>query len=405
MKKKKNASSNISTNMPKALLKIKKLFLLCLLVALPVHGDEATYTLRGFDARIQRGIDLIYNLHFDEADAHFAAIIKADPENPLGYFFSAMVAWWRVLIDLENRTHDEAFYKKLEQCIAVCDQRLKEDPLDFDAILFKGGAIGFRGRLRGDRNQYIKAARDGLRSLSLLDKSRQLEPSNKDILFGQGLYNYFAKVMPKRHAIIRPVMIFLPDGDRELGLEQLRQVAKEGLYARTEAAYFLAQIYRIFENDSNASLPYLQTLYARYPTNALFHRYTARTLVEVGRWPEAIALYGQYTKRHYDGQTGYHVYGHIEARYYLGRYAFFRRQYAKAREEFLIVDQLMEDSPRESDLAYAALANLYLGMAADTQKNLPEAQTRYKKVLELPEYDGSHKRAKRFLKKSYSAKK
>ncbi|MFT7695890.1 MAG: hypothetical protein ACI8P2_004526 [Candidatus Latescibacterota bacterium] len=65
----------------------------------------------------------------------------------------------------------------------------------------------------------------------------------------------------------------------------------------------------------------------------------------------------------------------------------------------------MEDSPRESDLAYAALANLYLGMAADTQKNLPEAQTRYKKVLELPEYDGSHKRAKRFLKKSYSAKK
>ncbi|MFT5377139.1 MAG: hypothetical protein ACI906_003977, partial [Candidatus Latescibacterota bacterium] len=102
--------------MPKALLKIKKLFLLCLLVALPVHGDEATYTLRGFDARIQRGIDLIYNLHFDEADAHFAAITKADPENPLGYFFSAMVAWWRVLIDLEDRTHDEAFYKKLEQC-------------------------------------------------------------------------------------------------------------------------------------------------------------------------------------------------------------------------------------------------------------------------------------------------
>ena len=68
--------------------------------------------------------------------------------------------------------------------------------MNFEAILFKGGAIGFRGRLRGDRSQYLRAARDGLRSLPLLQKSRQLEPTNKDILFGQGIYHYFAEAMP-----------------------------------------------------------------------------------------------------------------------------------------------------------------------------------------------------------------
>lgn len=390
--------------MPKAPLKIKTLVLLCLLVSAPAYCAETAYTIRGYDERIQHGIDLIYGLHFDEADAHFAAIRAADPHNPLGYFFSAMVTWWRVLIDLDDRTHDEAFYAQLERCIEVCDQRLKEDPLDFDAILFKGGAIGFRGRLRGDRDQYVQAARDGLRSLPLLTKSRQLEPSNKDILFGQGLYNYFAKVMPERHAILRPVMIFLPDGDRELGLQQLRQVASEGLYARTEAAYFIAQIYRIFENDSNAALPYITELFARYPSNALFHRYAARTLVEVGRWPEGIALYEQYIQRHRKRQTGYHVHGNIEARYYLGRYAFFIRRYAEARADFLAVDQLTEESERERDLAYTALANLYLGMIADLENDAREAQTRYEKVLDLPEYANSHKRAKTYLIEPYANK-
>ena len=129
--------------------------------------------------------------------------------------------------------------------------------------------------------------------------------------------------MPQRHAIIRPVMAFLPDGDRQRGLDQLREVAEHGRYARAEAAYFLAQIYRIFERDDRAALPYLQSLYAQYPDNALFHRYAARNLIEVGRWSEGYALYQSYVDRSREEYTGYHVHGRIEALYYLGRYAFF----------------------------------------------------------------------------------
>ena len=364
-------------------------------------GQE-TYTLRDFDERIQRGIDLIYNLHFDEADAHFADIISADPDNPFGYFFGAMVSWWRVLVDLDDRSHDEAFYEQLARCVAVCDRRLEQNPLDFDAILFKGGAIGFRGRLRGDREEYLQAARDGLRSLPLLEKSRQLEPSNRDILFGQGIYNYFADVMPQRHAIIRPVMVFLPDGDRQLGLQQLREVAEEGRYARTEAAYFLAQIYRIFEEDPNAAQPYLQALYARYPRNALFHRYAARNLIEVGRWAEGCDLYRNYVERSTAGQTGYHVHGRVEALYYLGRFAFFQRDWEGAQQQLASVDRLTKESKRERDLSYAALANLYLGMLADLRSDTIEAQQRYARVLDLPAHGNSHVRAQRYVQTPYA---
>jgi hypothetical protein len=375
--------------------------LAALLLEVGPAAAEEGYTLRGYDARLQQGIDLIYGLRFGEAERHFAAIIAAEPDNPLGYFLRAMVAWWQVLIDLDSQEHDARFYALLEECIRVCDRRLEKDPLDFDAILCKGGAIGFRGRLRGDRGEYLKAAGDGLRCLPLLEKSRKLEPTNKDILFGQGLYNYFAQVMPERHPILRPVMVFLPEGDRQLGLAQLKEVARQGMYARSEAAYFLAQIYRVFEDNKLAALHYLEELYERYPDNALFHRYTARTLADLGRWERAVALYEEYVRRSEKGQAGYHVHGRLEAHYYLGKHGFFKRRYAEAERQFAAVDSLGRDGQRARDQAYVALANLYLGMAHDAQGRRSEAVARYQRVLSLPAQGDSRELAGKYLREPY----
>ena len=367
----------------------------------PTDVKSESYSLRGFDSRIQEGIDLIYGLHFQSADNHFLEIIESDPANPLGYFFRAMVAWWRVLIDLEDESHDENFYVLLERCIEVCNARLKNDPFDFDSVLFKGGALGFRGRLRGDRGDYLGAARDGLRALPLLNKSREMEVTNKDILFGQGLYNYFADVMPKRHKILRPIMFFLPDGDREMGLEQLRIAAHEGRYAKAEAAYFLAQIYRVFEEDFNSSLPYLESLYRRYSDNALYHRYLARNLVEVGQWERGSRLYSDYIKCVRAGNPGYHVHGEIESHYYLGRLAYFKKNWGSARDHFLALENLLSVPLRKRDLAFASLANLNLGMIADRLSQREEAIGFYTRVLDLPSYSDSHSKAQRFLERPF----
>ncbi len=363
--------------------------------------DTSTYTLRGYDERIQYGIDLIYNLKFKAADRYFERVIAADPDNPLGHFFLAMVTWWRVLVDLDDRAHDEAFYKLLEKCIKVCDQRLKQDRDDFDAILFKAGAIGFRGRLRGDRGQYLRAANDGLKSLPLLKRSRRMEPTNKDILFGRGIYNYFAAVMPREHPIIRPVMWFLPDGDREKGLQQLREVAEEGRYARSEAAYFLAQIYRVFERNNHKALPYLEKLYSRYPDNALFHRYTARVLADLGRWKRSVPLYQEVVRRSREGRAGYHVRGHMEALYHLGKFAFYQRRLKEAEERFTAVNSLGSGQGKEGDNGYVVLGHLLLGMTYDLQGERAAAVACYEQVGKLDNQGDNHKLARQYLETPY----
>ena len=363
-------------------------------------------TARHHDARIQYGIDLIYSLEFDRAEAFFDSVIVAETDNPVGYFFRAMTAWWRVLIDLDDRSHDEAFYQHLKQCIKICDQRLKEDPNDFDAILFKGGSIGFRGRLRGDRGQYLKAANDGRRCLPLLKRSRTLEPDNKDILFGQGIYNYFAAVVPDQFPIVKPIMWLLPDGDKEEGIRQLEEVAREGRYARTEALYFLAQIYRLFEKDNQRALPYMEALFQSYPQNALFQRYLARVRVETGHWDEALPLYKDYIQRYAANQTGYHIRGSIEAHYYIGRRAFIHRRLPAALAAFGQIDRLaalLADEPSEHIHGYIALANLYLGRTYDLLGERENAIACYRQVKKLKQYRNTHKMAAQYLKKPYQA--
>ncbi|HCV26255.1 MAG TPA: hypothetical protein QF604_01845 [Candidatus Latescibacteria bacterium] len=367
----------------------------------PAVAQSGPLTMRGEqDTRIQQGIDLIYQLQLDEAALYFEQIIDADPDNPLGHFFRAMVGWWRVLIDLEDTRHDEEFYRLLQACIDVCDRRLEVDPDDFDAILFKGGAIGFRGRLRGDRGQFVRAARDGLRCLPLLDKSRSLEPTNKDILFGQGIYNYFAEVIPKRYPIVRPVMLFLHKGDRQLGLTQLRDVAEGGRYARAEARYFLAQIHKVFEVDHLRALPYLEDLHHQYPDNALFHRYRARTLVTIGRWGEGVAQYEQVVERSRRAAPGYHTRGLIEALFYIGKDAYRRRDDAMVIDSMTQVEVLSvslgEDLETQAARGYTSLANLYWGMVLDMAGHRSEAMERYDRVLRLPAQGKSHTLARRY---------
>ncbi|MFH1567522.1 MAG: tetratricopeptide repeat protein [Gemmatimonadota bacterium] len=362
-------------------------------------------TARGYDQRVQDGIDLIYRLRFAEADAHFARFMAAEPDNPLGYFFYAMVDWWRVLVDLEDHSHDEAFYRRVARCIEVCDRRLEAEPDNFDAILFKGGAIGFRGRLRGDRAQYLGAAHDGLACLPLLKRSRLMEPTNKDILFGQGIYNYFRVVIPQRYPVVQAVTWMLEAGDRDLGLRQLEEVAREGQYARAEALYFLAQIHRLFENDPGTALRYLEQLHERYPENALFHRYRARALVDLGRWDQGMALYRDAIRRAEQGQPGYHLRGHIESLYYVGKGAFMRGRYAEVVEVMSAADRLSAglegDAEARNLRGYVPLAKLYLGMALDALGRRAEARAQYARVLDLPRFGSSHNLARKYLEQAY----
>ena len=93
------------------------------------------------------GLALLYNMEFEKARSIFDEIDQRYPNHPVGPFLNGLNIWWRILIDLSDTSHDDAFFQAMNETIDRCEEILDGDPGNFDATFFKGAALGFRARL------------------------------------------------------------------------------------------------------------------------------------------------------------------------------------------------------------------------------------------------------------------
>ena len=354
------------------------------------------------DTHVQKGIDLLYNMELDRARAEFDAVIKLRPEEPVGYFFQAMVEWWDILAYYNDESQDQKFNDLLDKVIDMCEKRLDRNPNDLAALFFKGGAVGFRGRLRVDRGKWLGAANDGLVALPLVQKAYALDPKNEDVLLGIGVYNYYADIIPDRYPFVKPLMLFFPGGDRKKGLEQLKEASERAKYAKVEASYILMQNYFMYEKEYLKAYEIARSLSDRYPRNPVFYRYLGRCLVSIGRLAEANDVFKEIEKRFTMRQLGYDDYDGREASYYIGRFEFIGSRYANALRYFYSCDSLSRILDKEGSSGFMAMANLHIGMIYDLQKKRQDAIEQYRKVLDMKEYESSRADAQKYIGKPYS---
>ena len=355
------------------------------------------------DQRVQQGIDNLYNFDFYKAESDITEVINLRPEHPVGYFFRAMIQWERIISNFDDDSQDEKLYQLLDVVIGMCEKRLDENPKDVTALFFKGGAVGFRGRLRGNRGKWLGAANDGIVALPLVRKAYELEPNNYDVLLGIGIYNYYAVVIPDKYPIVKPVMIFFSSGDRKKGLEQLRQASLYAKYAKVEATYFLMQNYFMFEKDYTHALELAGKLHEKYPNNSMFHRYLGRCLVSMGYLGEANDIFIDIVKRYSQKQRGYDTYDAREAFYYIGKFEFMAGRFDPALHNLYKSDELSRKLDKDEASGFMSLANLIVGMIYDAQGKRQYAVKQYNKVLTMKEYESSHRDAKKYLEKPYTS--
>jgi tetratricopeptide (TPR) repeat protein len=372
-----------------------------LLLILPATASAQWVSDPAVEKKIQRGIDAIYNMQFEKADSVFAEVIRWNPEHPIGYFFQAMSQWWRILTNFDDESQDQKFYDMLDKVMTLCEDRLDKNPNDVTALFFKGGAVGFRGRLRANRSKWVGAANDGLVALPIVQKAYKLEPKNDDVLLGIGIYNYYADVIPDQYPFVKPFMLFFPGGDRKKGLQQLEEAAKHAKYASVEANYFLMQNYFLYEKDfAKASVIAIQ-LNKKYPENPVFHRYLGRCYISLGRLGEANDVFLEIEKRFRKKQTGYDDYDGREAYYYLGKYYFLTGTMNQALRNFYSSDSLSRIVDKDGASGFMSLTNLMVGMIYDTQNQRSAAIEQYKKVLDMKEFENSRRDAELYLHQPY----
>lgn len=374
---------------------MKNLILLILLLNTLLFAQSSD-----FDSLVNSGIKQIYNIKFEDAEKTFRNLIADYPNHPAGRFFLAMIDWWKILLDIDNETYDDIFFQKLEDVIFQCDQILKNDPENVDALFFKGGAIGFRGRLRSVRDSWLKAADDGREALPIVERAAKLDPDNLDVQLGFGIYNYYAAVIPEEYPMIKPLMIFFPSGNKEEGIRQLRNTAFNGKYAKYEARYFLMTIYYRYESNPYLAEEFARMLVEDFPDNPSFQRWLGRIYVRQGKMQLADSLFKDVLRKANENFYGYNFPASLrEANYYVGYNYKLNNEPDSARIYLQRCVEISEQIDKDEESGFLINSILYLAQISESKNLFEEAISYYERLLKMRDWGNSHSIAQYSLKR------
>lgn len=380
---------------------LRRALLVCLFVAasFPATAQWAAMSTDA-DSLVQLGTKAVYNVEFEKAQDIFDEVIRRYPQHPAGYFLDAMIDWWRIAIGQRSPAVDAKFLAKLLKVISVCDENLTTNPKDITSMFFKAGALGYRGRFNATNNNMLSAAEDGRVALGLLNDCQKVAPGNHDILLGTGLYNYWASVLPEKYPALKPVMIFLPKGDKVIGLAQLKAAARQARYAAVEAKVVLVQAYFDFEKNALEAIDFARDLNQSYPRNPAFHRAYGRCLVALGPIDSAAVVWRDILNHCLDKWPGYNRNAAREALYYIGVSLMIRGDLDKALTYFYKCDEACRKIDEDAT-GFIIKTNLKIGQIYDMLGKRDLAIKQYKKLLSWSDNNGSHADAERYLQTPY----
>ena len=343
-------------------------------------------------------MNAMYNFDFKEANKQYHWLQQKYPENPLSYFLLGLNEWWKMMPDTDVEDFDDRFHYYMDTTILIAESMIDIPEKRIEGAFFLAATYGFKGRFYSDRGKWGKAASAGRSSLKYLEISREYSYLSPELLFGDALYNYFAVWIPENYPILKPVLAFFPDGNKELGLQQLREVSANAFYTRIEAQIFLMQILANDKQDYRASLAIAQYLYEHYPDNPYFHRYYARYLYSLHRYTKMEPVAKEILVRLDSGRFGYEATSGRYAAFFLGQSYHGKGDNEKAEHYYAMAVEFSRQK-EAMETGYCLHSLLSLGKIAIADDRKKDAKVYFKKVKKYAERKQSvYKEAKKLLK-------
>jgi tetratricopeptide (TPR) repeat protein len=354
------------------------------------------------DELIVKGMDYVYKVQFDSAQAIFRNIIKQDPKDPTGYFLLSMNEWWKIYPNRNDESHDEAYRDAVDKTIEACDEKLSANENDEWALFIKGGVIGYRGFLNALRDNWLNAVDDGKAGLQLLQRCTEINPNNKDAILGLGIYNYAVEYVTDRFPFLKAVLFLFPKGNKELGLTQLKDCMENAKFAKVEANVALCYINLSYERNYGESEKQALRFYNLYPQNSVAEKFLARSYAGLAKWNESYITWKSILDKIDSNRAGYDkTFLRREALYYLGSSSLRLGKPDDAISYYQQSVDLSKQIEKDKDTPELVFSTLGIGMAHDMKGNRPEAIKYYDFVLNLKEIDNSRQLAQTFKDNGY----
>ncbi len=343
--------------------------------------------------QILRGIDLIYEREFNDAEDLFRKVIAKSQDKPAGYFYLAMVSWSRLASGFWSPENVKEFKKRIDHAIEVAEVRVDKDGADSYDFFYLGGALGFKGRFELMKGNWISSfflARDAIEALKIC---LEMDPDNKDVLLGLGTFDYYTA---RLSGVLKFLTYFLLHrGDIEKGLKKLTIASKEAIYSATEAKTVLLYIYLFGEQDFTKALDLSTELAERYRKNQRFQVLRGVSYIRLEMDPQYREMVSELRLKSTQASNR-EVASMWERRalYLESIHDLFHGLYPEARSR---LKKILDHPDPENDPTMIAWPLTKIGMSYDLENNRDEATKYYDQVLNMENGSGAQFVAKKLL--------
>jgi len=389
---------------------MKKAVLTVCLMGLAFFAQAQLYDPSAFDKKYDgllkhpgvqiesaEAINLMYNYKFYDADKEFRWLRLRYPKHPMPYFLMGLAEWWKIVPNTDVEDYDDRCLALMDTTITLAEKLYDESENKLEPSFFLAAAYAFKGRLYSERKKWAKATFAGKNALKYFEKCKGNADFSPELLFGDGMYDYYAQWIPENYPLLKPILMFFPKGNKVNGIKELEKTANTAFYTRVEARYFLVQIYSM-ENQYEKAYELSKYMTEQYPDNPFFERYYARSAFVTGRWNEAERACKDILSKIERIQSGYEGVSGRTAAYIL---AYANQFLYKNKEEAKKYYQLSIDFAKQTNALNAGYywsSVLALGKIANEEKNYDQAQAYFKEVIDKSDRKSAqHKEAKKLL--------
>ncbi len=343
------------------------------------------------DQCIIDGIKSMANFKFNEAHKKFYNLYVLDSNHPSSFFYIAFLKTKMSEYYLENNNLNIIQYLNYAESLA--DKLLSKNSKDIDALFYKTAINALKAYSEGYKSSWWNSAQYGkeMRKYSL--KILEIEPKNKDALYFIGTYNYFADIIPAIQKFIR-LLLFIPGGNKKIGLEQLQIAAEEGHYTKIEAMQTLLLIYTYFEKDYIKAENYALQLIHQFPDNPFYKLVLSNCYYREKKWESCSSVLSKINNKYNHLKKRGQAAIIYEAEYWLARC--YLHQY-NFETSIQILNNIINEHPSKPAWLYQ-WSILSLAQAYDMLNYEENALIYYYKVLTIKDHRNAHAKVKWRLK-------
>jgi tetratricopeptide (TPR) repeat protein len=368
--------------------------LFLLLAALPAAAFQDPHITPEMDKHLLAGIDGIYNMRFDEAEAAARKAIELNPEHPNAYMGLAGILWTKYVYgtDQTDQSLIKPFDEAIEKTIAVSKAWLKKHPKEPMGLMTLGAAYGVSSRLMVIRHQWLSAYWTGRKAVNITKDAVKANPELWDAYLGLGMYDYYTDVYPRFIGVLAKIVL---RGNRLRGIETLKMVAEKGHYSKNNAMILLVEIYTEDQwgaKDPEKALEIIKVLRAKYPNSAMMHSAYFVCLYQGGRYEEAAKSAEDYVARAKAGK--YNAIELGKGYVALGTALWALKQHDAAREAFAKAQEVQYQGKMSR---WAVWAHIREGNLQDALGKREEAVKHYKIAVGQPDLWGFKAQAKNWI--------